>query len=172
MTRTSLWRERGARGSSALEAVGVDDGFDSFVEDEGVRLRRALVAAYGPQSGADATAAALAWAWEHWDRVQGMASPMGYLYRVGQSSLRTRRQPVVRLPRPTAHEPEIEPRLPAALEALTEHQRVCVLLVHGHAWTQVEVAELLDVSTSTVRNHLERGMAKLQAALGVTDAHV
>jgi DNA-directed RNA polymerase specialized sigma24 family protein len=41
-----------------------------------------------------------------------------------------------------------------------------VVLVHCFAWTPVEVAELLDVSVSTVRNHLDRGMKRLRATLG------
>ena len=42
-----------------------DCGFEAFAAEEGERLRRALVSAYGVDSGCDAWAEALAWAWEH-----------------------------------------------------------------------------------------------------------
>ena len=40
-------------------------------------------------------------------------------------------------------------------------------LVFGHEWSMAEVAELLDLSKSTVQNHVERGMKKLRRRLGV-----
>jgi DNA-directed RNA polymerase specialized sigma24 family protein len=63
--------------------------------------------------------------------------------------------------------PEFEPGLLPALAALTEHQRVCVVLVHGYSWPIVEVARLLDVTHATARTHLQRGMAHLRIALEV-----
>ena len=65
------------------------DEFERFFVEVEPRLRRALVARYGSDRGREATAEALAYAWEHWSRVQAMERPVGYLYRVGQS--RTRR---------------------------------------------------------------------------------
>lgn len=144
------------------------DAFESFVRDAEPRLRRALVAARGPQLGRDATAEALAYAWEHWDRVRAMANPVGYLYRVGQSRTRQRRRrlDVVALPQPSL--PDIDPRLPAVLRQLPEQQRVAVVLTHGYQWTQAEVADLLGVSPSTVSTHVQRGMTKLRELLEVT----
>jgi hypothetical protein len=49
--------------------------FERFVHDVEPRLRRALVAAYGGQRGREATAEALSWAWENWDRVRTMEYP-------------------------------------------------------------------------------------------------
>jgi DNA-directed RNA polymerase specialized sigma24 family protein len=46
-----------------------------------------------------------------------------------------------------------------------------VWLVEGCGWTVADTARLLDVSVSTVRNHLSRGMKHLRTALKVnTDA--
>lgn len=141
------------------------DDFEDFVRAHEPRLRRALVAAYGPEDGRDAAAGALAWAWEHWEKVRSMDNPVGYLFRVGQSSRRRRKVP--RLDRPHGvHPPAFEPDLTPALAALSEKQRVCVLLVEGYQWTQTEVAELLGVSVSSVRTHLRRGLAHLQRTLG------
>jgi DNA-directed RNA polymerase specialized sigma24 family protein len=149
-----------------MTVVPTDD-FESFWEAAEPRLRHAFAATYGPTRGADATAEALAWAWEHWARVQELANPMGYLYRVGQSKTRRRKQPPT-FPAPAAMGmPWVEPGLPAALAQLTDHQRVSVVLAHGFAWTHREVGSLLGLSPSTVQNHVERGLAKLRDALEV-----
>ncbi|HEX2785567.1 MAG TPA: hypothetical protein VHN36_18440 [Ilumatobacteraceae bacterium] len=42
--------------------------FEEFARSEGVRLRAALVAAYGAQAGLDAAAEAIAYGREHWAR--------------------------------------------------------------------------------------------------------
>jgi DNA-directed RNA polymerase specialized sigma24 family protein len=44
-----------------------------------------------------------------------------------------------------------------------------VLLVHGYGWRQVEVAALLEVSPSTVADHLGRALARLREELEVED---
>jgi RNA polymerase sigma-70 factor (ECF subfamily) len=142
------------------------DEFTAFVETHEPRLRRALLASVGTAAG-DALADALGYAWEHWRRVRRMANPAGYVYRVARSRARPRKVP--RLPPvDAARLPDVEPGLPAALAVLPERQRVAVLLVHGFGWTHAEVGELLDVSESTVRNHVARGLDRLRHELGVT----
>jgi RNA polymerase sigma factor (sigma-70 family) len=93
---------------------------------------------------------------------------VGFLYRVGSSSVRPSKEP----PRLAAvhdhREPWIEPALEGSLDALTEPQRIAVVLRHSFEWTYEEIAELLDVSVSTVRNHLARGMDKLRIGLEVS----
>jgi RNA polymerase sigma factor (sigma-70 family) len=143
--------------------------FDQFAAMAGPRLRAGLVAAYGPEVGADATAEALAYAWEHWQRIREMANPAGYLYRVGQTAARRARRPQGFLPQPDTRDlPAFEPGLLPALEALSELQRSCVVMVHAFGWSQAEVAELLDISPSTVRTHLARGLTRLQQRLEVS----
>lgn len=144
------------------------DRFEAFAENAEPRLRRAFVAAYGPDRGAEATCEALAYAWEHWDDVELLDNPAGYLYRVGQSRTRPRRFRTVFPPAPRDL-PHVEPGLPAALEALTEAQRSAVVLAHGYGWTLAEVAELTGVTVSTVQTHLDRGLAKLRSALEVLE---
>jgi RNA polymerase sigma factor (sigma-70 family) len=63
--------------------------------------------------------------------------------------------------------PEFDPRLPTALAALPARQRVAVLLVHGYGWSQAEVADVTQVSTSTVATHVARALAALRLALEV-----
>jgi hypothetical protein len=94
-------------------------------------LRASLVARYGPDRGREATAEALAFAWENLDRVAAMANPAGYLYRVGQSRTRQRRVRFVPYT-PAIGMPEIEPVLQRAIAKLSEHQRIAVVLTHGY----------------------------------------
>ena len=144
------------------------EGFEAFYRDAEPRLRRALVAALGPEPGREAVAEALAYACEHWERVRGMDKPVGYLYRVGQTRSRSRREPVG-FPVPAeVGMPWVEPGLAGALAALSEHQRVAVVLAHGFGWTHSEVGDVLGVAASTVQNHVERGLANLRAALEVS----
>lgn len=143
--------------------------YDDFVLSIGARLRAALVSAYGLEVGIEATSEALAYGWEAWDRLQTMENPVGYLYRVGQTAAARARRPAPVLDRPDPYElPDFEPGLVPALEQLSDQQRVCVLLVHAHGWSQVDTAELLDIRPATVRTHLERGMARLQELLKVS----
>ena len=150
----------------------VASGFEQFVAEVEPRLRRALAAAYGPVAGREATVDALSWAWEHWTDVQPMANPVGYLFRVGQTAARRSSFRVMPIDRSSTLDSTDasglpEPRLMPAIRGLSEHQRVCVVLVHGYGWTQREAAELLELSPSTVRNHLDRALAHLRRALEV-----
>ena len=128
--------------------------------------RREARAAVGHDLGRDATAEALAYGWEHWERIEQMENPIGYLYRVGRSRVRQPKRPILP-PVPRAHTPDVEPALPAALAKLSDRQRVVVVLVHGFDWTHNEVAALLEVESPTVATHLRRGLAKLRRHLKV-----
>src|SRR6476646_6869838 len=143
--------------------------FEEFVADARISLARAFTAAYGPERGQEALAEAMAYAWTNFAELQAMENPVGYLYRVGQSRTRPRKRAPL-FPAPAARGlPEVEPRLADALTALTEQQRVCVVLVHAYDWTYQEVADLLGISRSTVQNHLERALARLRMVIGGVD---
>jgi DNA-directed RNA polymerase specialized sigma24 family protein len=144
--------------------------FSDFVTEAEPRLRRALVALLGPETGRDATAEALAWAWEHWNRVEAMDNPIGYLYRVGQSRSRTRMDGHLPTPDPHGRVPVVEPALGPALAELSEQQRTTVVLIHGCDWTYQEVADALDITKSSVATHLTRAMDRLRTALEVDHA--
>jgi RNA polymerase sigma factor (sigma-70 family) len=150
----------------------IEAGFDEYARDAEPKLRRALVARYGADIGSEATSDALTYGWRHWERVQPMENPTGYLYRVGRNRARrllARRRPVLFRDLVPEREPWVEPALPGALRALSPKQRQAVVLIHAYEWTQVEVAALLGVRPTTVQNHLERGLAKLRAALEVNE---
>ncbi len=156
-----------------MDTLSRTDAFTSFARDAGERVRRALIATYGPELGIEATADALEYGWEHWDRIRAMDNPDGYLYRVGRTKARMRlrkRRPV--LPRPDQQETGrwYEPGLPDSLARLTNKQRAAVVLVHGYGYTYQEAADPLGSARSTVQQHVERGLARLRQDLGVTDA--
>ena len=141
-------------------------GFEQFVAEVEPRLRRALVATYGAQVGREATVDALGYAWEHRERLRSWANPTGYLYRVGQTSARRQLRPLpAAWPIDPGEPPAFEPGLGPALTALSEQQRAVVVLVHGYGWSQPEVAALLEISASTVRNHLDRALRRLRKTL-------
>ena len=149
-------------------------GFEAFVERVKPTPLQALIATYGPVDGREAAVDALSWAWEHWDRMADVHHPVGYLYRVGQSA--TRRF----LPRPVpvrlgevmeTRFPDVEPGLLPALAGLSEQQRTVVVLVHGYGWRQAEVARLLGVNASTVRDYLNRAINRLRDELEVSDVN-
>ena len=145
--------------------------FASFVAEAEPRLRRALVALRGPEDGRDATAEALAWAWQNWDRVADMDNPIGYLFRVGQSRSRRRLEGHLPIADPHGRSPYVEPGLAPALALLSDTQRTVVILVHGCDFTYTEVADALDISKSSVGTHLRRAMTRLRAALDVEEDH-
>ena len=83
---------------------------------------------------------------------------------------RSRRQPAAGLfDVGECDEYSFEPGLPKALAALTQRQRLAVVLVHGYGYTLREVAELTGIGPTTVRNHLSRGLSRLRSLLGVDD---
>jgi RNA polymerase sigma-70 factor (ECF subfamily) len=165
-------------GRDRVDERSAQEGFGAFFADAEPRLRRALVARLGPERGREATAEALAWAFEHWADVSAMSNSVGYLYRVGVS--RTRDRKPIELERVAAAQPvragrsgaaevagaadpnEIDPELWAAVMGLSDNQRMAVVLVHAFGWSASDVGELLDVSASTVGTHLQRGLANLR----------
>jgi DNA-directed RNA polymerase specialized sigma24 family protein len=151
------------------DAISTAPSFEEFIADARLKLRRALVARYGVQLGVEACAEATAWAWANRDRLLAMGNPVGYLYRVGQTAVRSEtrfhRAPLF----PSAvvdHElPIPDPGLQEALGQLTPDQRAAVMLVHAHGYRYAEAAELLDIPVSTLKNHLHRGSRRLRKIL-------
>ena len=145
------------------------DDFELLVQEVRPRLVRAFSATYGLRRGEEALAEALAYAWEHRQKVLDMENPAGFLFRVGQSRSRPRSRPV-ELPSPTELGlPHVEPALGPALQELSERQRACVALVVAHHWTHQEAADLLGIRKSSVQKHVERGLTHLRKRLGATD---
>ncbi|WP_420451401.1 sigma factor-like helix-turn-helix DNA-binding protein [Ilumatobacter sp.] len=117
---------------------------------------------------------ALSYGWEHWSRVSAMRNPVGYLYVVGRDRAtrhrRRRRDRPTEQPQTPSTDPLMwyEPSLPELVDQLSERERQVVMLLYAFEWSMSEVAELLDVSKSTVQTYAERGLDKLRTGLGVT----
>jgi len=158
-----------------MEHQAADDvGFADFVAAHEQRLRQAFTSLCGPELGREAALDALAFGWERWDRVRSMENPVGYLYVVGRNRLnrqRSRRRefPVADLPLPPDDRlPAYEPALAALVAGLSERERQVVMLLHCYDWSMSEVAELMDVSKSSIQTYAERALDKLRVGLGVT----
>jgi DNA-directed RNA polymerase specialized sigma24 family protein len=140
--------------------------FEMFVIEVEPGLRRALSGHMPSDRVPDALSEAFTYAWEHWDRVNAMANPSGYLFRVAQSRSRSRRHGLLERPVPP-ETPSVEPGLVEAVRSLSAQQRSVVWLVHGCGWRYGEVSAALDISISAVGTHLTRAMARLREQLGV-----
>jgi DNA-directed RNA polymerase specialized sigma24 family protein len=145
-----------------------DAWFEAFERNRVPRLKVALIAAFGVDTGAEAGADVVAYAWEHRIRLSTMENPAGYLFRVGQTTARRHRRWQKAPPPPAVTASltvEIDPDLPRALAALSARQRTSVVLVHVNGWTLEEAAIAMGVSIPTVRTHLARGIGRLQRLL-------
>jgi DNA-directed RNA polymerase specialized sigma24 family protein len=166
------WGSRGKVRATADEDLNATS-FEHFVSTEVKTVRRALVARYGVQAGTEATADAVAWAWQNLDEVLGAQNPSGLVYRVGQSKARryqrwARQQNRSEL---AAEQDVVEwdPTLVdvvRALGKLSEEQRVAVLLVHAYGERYDTVAGLLGISPAAVTNHVHRGLLRLRQIMG------
>jgi RNA polymerase sigma factor (sigma-70 family) len=130
-----------------------------------------LVVRFGVEAGSEAFAEAMAYAWEHRNRLSAMKNPLGYLYRVGLSSarphLRWRQRTVLLDTDRTQDASEHDIDLIDAFTHLSAPQRVAVVMVHGYGATYAEVAEVLGISVAAVTNHVHRGLRRLRESLEV-----
>lgn len=153
-----------------LKTESKAQSFTSFMESAEPSLRKALIAGFGVEAGREATADALAYGWENWERVRVMDNPTGYLFRVGQNKARRRRKREARSV--ASHQllneaAWFEPALLPALRRLSDRQRMIVALIHAFDYSMSEVAELLGITKSSVQVHEARAMKRLRRELGV-----
>lgn len=149
----------------------IGSSFEEFFVRAERPIRYALCARYGFETGREAAAEALAYAWEHWDRLSEMTNPTGYVYRVGHRlalRMARRRDAATPVAEPSTDDTQtFEPKLEPALTGLSHRQRQAVVLVHALGMTQIEAGALLGISASSIQRHLERGLTALRRELGV-----
>lgn len=140
--------------------------FEMFFRDAEPRLRRAFACRVAPDAVHDAVSAALEYAWVNWDRVASMEFRVAFLFRVGLSRSRRRRDGLLPSPPPVdvAH---VEPGLVDAFRRLPPRQRDVVWLVDACGWTPTEAADALGLSLSATRTHRSRGIDALRRHLGI-----
>lgn len=124
---------------------------------------------------ADATDEAFARALERWPRLQAMASPSGWLYRVALNELR-RRATRNRREREVhgsiadrACPPDWSVEIWDAIEALPVRERTAVVLRYVADLTTDEIAEAMRIRPGTVGSTLHAARARLGASLGEDD---
>ena len=137
-------------------------------------LRRALVLRYGIEVGSDAHGEAIAFAFENPERILTLTNPAGYLYRVAQSSARRARRwgrTLANVPIAGANHRDDVPELDRLLADLKPMHRAAVVLTHGYGYTYREVADLIGVTETAVRNYVHRALTALRRELLSEEQH-
>lgn len=152
--------------------------FARFVEEQHAPLVRTLTLYTGDaQLAADLAADALAKAAQHWSQLSTMASPGGWVHRVGINAANSwfRRRAAARRAlarrgpdRDMHHDPDGADVVAVrdAIGQLPRRRRACVVLHHLADLDTDEVAAALEIAPATVRSHLRHAYADLRSSLG------
>jgi RNA polymerase sigma-70 factor (sigma-E family) len=151
-----------------------DAGFAGFVvrEQTGL-LRLATLLAGDTGHGEDLMQTALLKVYRRWQRVSRMGHPAAYARRVlvtthtsWRRRLSTTEQVVETLP-DRAHPggPEVDHDLRTALQALPPRMRAALVLRFFADLTEVQTAQVMGCTASTVNTQVTRGLARLHAVL-------
>lgn len=133
-----------------------------------------------PSDAEDLAQEAFARTWEVLHRINGGSRLRAFVCGVAyQYWRRARRAAARRLVRETAYaeaeqddggppdQAAMRVALRRAMEDLPRDQRAALALCLGQDFTHAEAAEILGLPLGTVKSHIARGRARLQAALGV-----
>jgi RNA polymerase sigma-70 factor (ECF subfamily) len=160
---------------TTFEAVDTFAGFEPWYLHEHPRVLAALTWVAGdPHVAADATDEAFARAYASWRRVEQMASPGGWVYRVALNVVRRRmrraalEQRTVAPPSEVAH--VVDREIWAVVQQLPERQRVAVVLRYLLDLPEKEVATAMGISRGTVASALAAARQRLAAWLTIEEA--
>ena len=151
-----------------------DADFAAFVLSAQRRLRRVAYLVCGDWHRAeDIVQTALAQVYARWDRIRREDGPEGYAHRaVVNAAIDERRRPWRReratdvLPdRVAPTDDGITPAVLDALATLPRRQRAVVVLRYVEDLDVEQTAELLGISTGTVKSQASKGLASLRAHL-------
>ena len=154
-----------------------DEEFTSFVVERGAALLRTACLMTGDrQHGEDLVQTALAKAYGSWSKVRRADEPMAYVRRIMVNShlsllrrLMSTEQVIEVVPdrgtgdSQAAHADSDEMR--RALLQLSPRVRAAVVLRYFEDLSEAETARVMGCSTSTVNNHVSKGLAALRALL-------
>ncbi len=156
--------------------ANLDQDFRAFFAREYPRLVRALFLLTGDGATAeDLAQEALARVFERWERVQGMDSPTGYVFRVAANLERRRVRQRLRAGRRTpqvAERPDHENRaisgadLHRALMSLPLRSREALVMREWLDLDDQKMAGLLGIEPSSVRSRLHRARKALIDLMG------
>ena len=161
------------------ERVAARARFDTFFEEEHVRLFKALYFVTGNRDDAEELMQeAFLKLWERWDE-QRINDPTGYLFRVALNAFRSRRcrtAVALRKAIPVSEQrddfldAEMRADVCALLLQLTPRQRAAVLLVDLLGYPSQQAARILRVRPGTVRTLATQARRTLRATEGARDA--
>ena len=148
--------------------------FEEFVEARGpalVRLARGLLR--DPHTAEDVVQDVLAKALLKWGRVSAADDPVAYVNRMVVNASTSFWRRAARREHPTEVLPDAgladstnriadRDALLAALRELPTKQRTVLVLRHFEDYSDERIADLLDVTTGTVRSNAHRGLAALR----------
>ena len=164
--------------ADTVEHTGPRD-FRTFFEDEHRRLFKTLYFVTGDRNdAADLMQDAFMKLWERWDRVEEIADPVAYLFRVALNATRMRSRALRRValrPLPFAavtdpfEEVDLREDVGSMLRSLTPRQRAALVLVDLYGYDSTEAGRILGVRPSTVRALATQGRAALRSE-GMPDA--
>jgi RNA polymerase sigma factor (sigma-70 family) len=162
-----------------IPAVEAGPDFEAFFRAEYERLFHALYLLTADTYEADDVAQdALLRAYERWDRIRSMESPVGYVYRTALNLYRSRlRKLAVGARRVFAAIPsdDISGSVAArhdvhqALAALPRGQQEALILVEWLGLDSGEAGRILGIDASSVRGRVHRGRISLRERLGDAD---
>jgi RNA polymerase sigma-70 factor (ECF subfamily) len=172
-------RASGVQRASEPSHAAVPPDFQQFYDAEHGRLFGALCLVTGNRHDAEELMQeAFLKVWERWDVVQGMESPVGYLYRTAMNAfrMRFRRAKIAarRVARTIARTDPLDVfearfELDRGLAALTNRQRAAVVLTDLLEFSSADAAQTLGTTAATVRKLASEGRKKLRAELGGDD---
>jgi RNA polymerase sigma-70 factor (ECF subfamily) len=149
--------------------------FEDFYRAERDGLFGALVLITGSRFEAEELAQdAFLAVWQQWDRVAGMETPAGYLYRTAMNGFRKRRRrAAVALRRVVRHSPEQDAFAAAetrevvarALAALSRRQRAALVLTELLEFSSEEAGQALGIKPSTVRALASQGREAIRKSM-------
>jgi RNA polymerase sigma factor (sigma-70 family) len=166
-------------GSRRLERVPDTLAFEPFFEAERRHLFRALFLITGSVQEAEEIAQdAFLKVWEGWDRISVMANPAGYLYRVAMNLSRSRVRRLLRAAKvPFSPERSLDPYGAAdardavvrAIGGLSPRQRQALVLTDLLDRSTEEAAELMSVTSSTIRSLISEAHNTMRTLMGADD---
>jgi RNA polymerase sigma-70 factor (ECF subfamily) len=159
----------------AAPAVLRQSSFEEYYRVQRDSIYRALLLTIGNQSlAAEAVDEAMVRTYQRWRTVSKYRNPAGWSYRVAlnwaRDQLRKRKReqlgdaPEMGVPVPSVG----DPMLLEALGSLPLEYRSVVVLRYYFDWSQVQIADALDIPEGTVKSRLNRGLAELRKRKEVT----
>lgn len=149
--------------------------FEAFFEAEHGRLLRALYLVTGnAQEAEELMQDAFVAVWERWERVSGMETPAGYLYRTAMNRFRSRLRRASRVARRAIGSMERgdaftaadeRDALARALARLPERQRSAIVLMEVLGYGSAEAGRILGVKDVTVRSLASQARTALRTYL-------